>query len=59
MKTKNVVSKGDCVCPNTGCPAHGNRKECTDFHRGKPYCTSEETKRLVDSRIKKYGIMGK
>lgn len=53
------MEKKECICPNTGCPAHGDCEECTTFHRGKPYCTSEETRRLVDGNIKKYGIMGK
>ena len=48
-----------CPCTHTTCNLYGNCKECTDFHKGKPYCASAETKRLVDSRIKKYGIMGK
>lgn len=52
------MEKENCICPNTGCPAHSNCKECTEFHRGEPYCTSAKTKKLVDGKIKKYGIMG-
>ncbi|MDL2229066.1 hypothetical protein LJC14_02335 [Treponema sp. OttesenSCG-928-L16] len=51
------MKKTDCVCPNTGCPAHGNCKECIAFHKGNPYCQSEETKKLVDGKIARYGIM--
>lgn len=46
-----------CICPNTGCPSHGHCQECSAFHKGKPYCTSEETKSIVDERTKKYGIL--
>lgn len=53
------MKKPDCICPNTGCPAHGNCKECSAFHHGKPYCTSQQTRQLVDGKIEKYGIMPK
>lgn len=45
----------ECICPHTTCPAYGDCKACTDFHRGRPYCTSEETRKLVDSRMKRFG----
>jgi len=54
-----MPNKQKCTCPNTGCPAYGDCKVCTDFHKGKPYCISEETKTLVESMIKKYGVMKK
>lgn len=53
------MKKKRCICPNTGCPAHGDCGECSAFHRGKPYCTSVDTKKLVEGKLKKYGIMGK
>lgn len=54
-----MTTPKECICPNTGCPAHGNCKACTAFHRGKPYCTSEKTKRLVEGNIKRFGIIKK
>lgn len=53
------MKKKECICPNTGCPVHGNCKACIAFHHGKPYCTSLETQKLVDGNLKKYGIMDK
>jgi len=54
-----MLKKQKCICPNTGCPAYGDCKQCTDYHKGNPYYTSEETKVLVESMIKKYGVMKK
>lgn len=53
------MKKVTCICPNTGCPVYAKCEQCSAFHKGKPYCISEETKKLVDGKIKKYGIMGK
>jgi hypothetical protein len=38
---KNV----NCICTHTTCPMWGNCKECTDFHKGKPYCKSGTMRR--------------
>ncbi|MBQ3685036.1 MAG: hypothetical protein II933_01275 [Candidatus Methanomethylophilaceae archaeon] len=34
--------KEDCKCPNTGCPRHGDCRECVEFHvagaKKPPFC---------------------
>lgn len=51
------MKKQTCICPNTGCLAYRDCKTCTSFHKWEPYCRSERTRKLVEEKIKKYGVM--
>lgn len=45
MLTTEILLKGlefmknkNCSCPHMTCMMHGDCKQCTEFHKGKPYC---------------------
>lgn len=62
METADKATKAakvPCICPNTGCPYHGDCEKCKKHHWGMPYCTSKLMKKIVLYRMKKYGPIGR